>query len=199
MSRALSGHERSYRALVLLYPRGFRREYGGEMVLTFRDDTRSRGAAAAWRRALADLVLSLPVQRLEAIVTQASAIRAAQAALAVSALLVLTVVAMGRYVVVATPIAIATAGLALLYLRAQLPYREAVTSAGASWWRLLAAGAGLLAGIALVANFGPDVDWFPWHLAVLLFLAGWALMIAGVIAGLVRLATHLRQRPAASI
>lgn len=199
MSSTLSGHERSYRALVLLYPRAFRRDYGSEMVLTFRDDTRRRGAAAAWRRALADLALSVPVQRLEAIMTQASAIRAAQAALALSALLVLTVVAIGRYVVVATPVAIATAGLALLYLRAQLPYREAVTSAGSSWWRLIAAGAGLLAGIALVANFGPDVDWFPWHLAVLLFLAGWALMIAGAIAGLVRVTAFLRRRTISSI
>lgn len=198
MSTVLSGHERSYRALVLLYPRGFRREYGTDMVLTFRDDLRHRGALAAWRRATADLILSLPVQRLEAIVTQPSAIRAAQTALALSAMLVLTVVAIGRFVVVGVPIAIALSGLALLYLRSQLPYREAVTSAGSSWWKLIASGAGLLAGIALAAEFGPDVE-FPWHLAVFLFLSGWALMIAGAIAGLVRLAGRLRQRPATSI
>lgn len=199
MNTPRSAHERAYRSLTLLYPAGFRREYADEMAGVFADDVRERGALRAWARTLLDIVLSVPVQHMEAAVTQPSAIRAARVALGLSVLLVLAVIAQGRYVAVGVPVALVLAATALLYLRSQLPYREAVRSAGSGWWRLAAAGAGLLASIGLVANYGPDVDWFPWHLAAFLYLTGWALIIAGGIAGLVRLAGHFGHQPASPL
>ena len=199
MNPARSPHERAYRALTLAYPRRFRREYAHEMTVAFADDVQERGPRRAWSRALVDVVLSVPVQYMEATVTQPSATRAAQAALGAACLLVLAAFAFGRYVVIAVPGALIVATTALLYLRSQLPYREAVKTAGSGWWRLAAVGAGLLASIGLVANYGPDVDWFPWHLAAFLYLSGWALIVAGGIAGLVRLAGHFRHQPASPV
>jgi hypothetical protein len=191
-------HERSYRALVRLYPRGFRREYGDDIVQLFRDDLHERGALRGWGRALSDLILSVPIQHVEATVAQPSTSRAAQVGLAAAGLAVLAVFAVGRYVVVAVPLTAAIAAAALLYWRSRLPYREAVTDASSWWWRVVVAGAALLAGIGLAANYGPDFDWFPWHLAAFLFVTAWALMITGVVLGLVRLTRHLRRQPASS-
>lgn len=197
MTAARLAHERSYRTLLLLYPRRFRREFGGDMVQLLRDDLDQRGALRGWARALLDLSVSVPVQHLEATMAQTSNSRSAQARLAIAVLAVLAVFSVGRYVILVVPITAVVAITALLYWRSQVPYREAVAEASSSWWRIVAAGAALLLGINLTANYGPTVDWFPWHLAALLFLMAWALMLAGTLLGLVHLARRLR-RPAGS-
>lgn len=196
MSTSSVVHERCYRGLVLLFPRRFRRVYGSEMVQVFRDDLHERGPVRTWSRALSDLVFSVPVQHVEAAMSQRSTSRAAQAGLAAAGLAVLAVLATGRYVVIAVPITAIIAVTSLLYWRSRLPYREAVSDASASWWAVLCAGAALLAGIGLTAAFGPDMDWFPWTLAVFLYLSGWALIITGVVLGLLRLVRRFRHQPA---
>ena len=196
MSAPPSLHERSYRALTLLYPRPFRREYGDDLVQLFRDDLSERGALRGWGRALSDLALSVPVQHVEATMNEPATSRTAQVALALGVLAVLAVVAVGRYVVVAVPAAVLA--VVLLYRHSRLPYREAVHDAGRAWWRLVAGGAGLLLAIAVSAELGPDMDWFPWHLAAFLYLTGWALIVAGGVLGAVRLGRRLLDRPAGS-
>jgi hypothetical protein len=49
--------ERVYRLLLRAYPRSFRSEYGGEMILLFRDEYRSRNAAALgfWANMVCDV------------------------------------------------------------------------------------------------------------------------------------------------
>lgn len=197
MSVPPSVHERSYRALTVLFPRAFRREYGDDLVQLFREDLSERGALRGWGRALSDLVLSVPVQHVEATVNQTSS-RAAQAAIALSVLSVLAVVAVGRFVLVGVPAMAVLVGAILVYWRSQLPYREAVSSAGEGWWKLVLAGAGVLVSIGVAAELGPDMDWFPWHLAALLYLAGWALIVGGGVLGAVRLGRRLLGRPAGS-
>lgn len=63
---------RFYALLLAAYPREFRREYGGEMLLVFtercRDETRAGGRAAlarVWGETLADLALSAARERLD--------------------------------------------------------------------------------------------------------------------------------------
>lgn len=197
MSASPSVHERSYRALTRLYPRAFRREYGDDLVQPFRDDLSDRGAVRGWGRALSDLVLSVPVQHVEATVSRSST-QAAQAAIALGVVSVLAIVAVGRFVIVGVPVMVVLVGAILAYRRSQLPYREAIAGAGPAWWRLLLAGAAVLVAMGLRATFGPRMDWFPWNLGVLLFLTGWALVVAGAALGALRLGRRLFRRPAGS-
>lgn len=54
-----------YRLLLLLYPRSFRREYGGLMTQAFSDQLKEKGDARTWMFVLADLSFSVPQQILE--------------------------------------------------------------------------------------------------------------------------------------
>ncbi len=71
MSRpALRVSKHTYRALLLVYPKEFRREYGPRMEQTFMDLCREklrrggrRGLARLWVHAMADLVASASVER----------------------------------------------------------------------------------------------------------------------------------------
>lgn len=58
----------AYRALVRLYPRAFRARYGEDLVQHFADLVTDHGPSVAWRRAVVDLVATVPRYRLEAIV-----------------------------------------------------------------------------------------------------------------------------------
>lgn len=66
---AATRHERLYRSLTVLYPRGFRAVYGEPMAQLFADSVRDVGARA-WLRALPDLVRTVPPQRIEAVMSR---------------------------------------------------------------------------------------------------------------------------------
>ena len=66
----MAGHESLYRALVRLYPRSFRVDYGEPMAQLFGDRLRERGVARVWLDALPDLVRSVPAQRMEAVMAR---------------------------------------------------------------------------------------------------------------------------------
>ena len=55
--------------LVRLYPRQFRREFGDDLVQMFADLTERDGSAAAWRRTVVDLGVTVPRYRLETIMS----------------------------------------------------------------------------------------------------------------------------------
>jgi len=61
-----------YRRLLVLYPRSFRREYGGPMVQLFADRVRDRGRARAWADVVPDLLRTIPKERIEAAMTHLS-------------------------------------------------------------------------------------------------------------------------------
>jgi hypothetical protein len=65
--------ERVYRLLLRAYPRSFRSEYGGEMMLLFRDEYRSRNAAALgfWTTMVCDVVCSATSMWLEVLSARA--------------------------------------------------------------------------------------------------------------------------------
>ena len=195
MSETRTLDERVYRRLVRLFPRPFRHEYGDALAQFFRDDVRERGRARGWGRALSDLIVSVPVQHVEVTVRQRTPVRTL-AMLAVPVLAGLAAVGLGRFVVLVVPIAFGVS--VAMYLSSMRSYNEAVSGASAAWWRVLGAGVLLLAGMGARATYGPDMDWFPWPLAVLLYLVGWALIISGALLGLVHLYRSLRRRPAAT-
>jgi hypothetical protein len=59
----------TYRALVRLYPRDFRSEYGDDLDQLFADLVDRDGAAAAWRRTVVDLAATVPRYRLETLMS----------------------------------------------------------------------------------------------------------------------------------
>ncbi len=58
-----------YRALVRLYPRGFRSDYGDDLYQLFADLVERDGAAKAWRRTAVDLAVTVPRYRLETVMS----------------------------------------------------------------------------------------------------------------------------------
>lgn len=54
-----------YRALLVLYPRRFRAEFGEDLVQAFGDLARDLGPRRAWTRCLVDLVVIVPRLHLE--------------------------------------------------------------------------------------------------------------------------------------
>jgi hypothetical protein len=75
-----------YALLLATYPRGFRREYGGEMARVFADLCRERAGRASlsrvWAAALADLALTAPRLRAEEILEGGGLVRSIRTAAA---------------------------------------------------------------------------------------------------------------------
>lgn len=63
----MGDQHRLYRALVRLYPRQFRRDYGDDLVQHFDDLVTDRGTRAAWARTSLDLIITIPRYHLEQI------------------------------------------------------------------------------------------------------------------------------------
>lgn len=62
-------HASVYRKLVALYPKAFRREFGGDLVQHFDDLLVSHGAARTWQRTAVDLAVTVPRYRLETLMS----------------------------------------------------------------------------------------------------------------------------------
>lgn len=77
-----------YGALLRLYPRSFRDAYGQDMALLLRDQLRDERAARVWGRTLLDLVLTVPPQHLEVLVSRPVSAAALYSGLGGAALLV---------------------------------------------------------------------------------------------------------------
>lgn len=64
----MNRHVRLYQALLMLYPRAFRREYARDLTQSFVDLARDRGTASTWIRCWVDLAVTVPRYQLEALV-----------------------------------------------------------------------------------------------------------------------------------
>jgi hypothetical protein len=146
-ARAAARHRALYRALIVLYPRSFRACYADPMAQLFADRVRDVGAKA-WLRVLPDLVRTVPVERIEAVMSRlAPGARVLALAFAVFGA---TAVSIGLGAGAAPIVAVAVVGVLvsqrqLLASRAgeRAPLRHAVVQA---WW---APVAGLL-GLAMI-------------------------------------------------
>jgi hypothetical protein len=184
-----------YRVLLWCYPRRFHCVYREDLVQAFRDELRDRGTLRGWWRVLADLVVSVPRQNVEAAMTQRTSF-SALTRLVIAGAAALAMFAFGGMFALAALVIIAAATFG--YWRGRIPYREALHDGSSSWWRYLLAGAALLGGIALATNYGPDFDWFPWAALVMLFLLGWGLLGLGVLLGIASLGQSIRRRTRAA-
>ena len=177
----------AYRGLLRLYPRTFRDEFGADMVLLFREQLRDEPIWRVCGRGVLDLVITIPIRHVEvhmsrtrtpALILVASFAVASALFALVEGLLGIAVAALG-------------AGLAMLTWRHERP-APSERAAAQRWWKLLAAGAALLAVVIGVATAMRELSEPAWAIAAVTFLVSVSLLGAGVILGLVRLTDRRR-------
>jgi len=191
----MSGSERAYRTLLLLYPRSFRREYGDHMVAVFEDMQRDGAAARVWWRVVVDAATSIPIQHTEAVMVT----RLSPNVVGLLAILFFAI-AMSAFTIggfghwwISLPgggAALAAAASAGLYWRSHWQYEED-RALHHRWYAFIAGGGALLSG--LVVGSGLDLS-LPWEVLILIFLTGWTLLIVGVLLGLWNGFAALRRR-----
>lgn len=202
-ARALAWHQRVYRSLLVLYPPGFRREWGPAMVQLFSDQLRHPrrpGRAVGvrvWLRTLDDLLSSVPRQQWEAFMEETSTIN--RAVIVTSVVAIVAALGTGLAVVTAgigpaIPLAVLLAVVVVIY-RHQL--RSFMTRRQGLWYRLLLAGIGLAAGVWLagMAYWSTHETTSALFLIVgnTVFLLGVLLVLAGTAMGLGQLWRRTRQ------
>ncbi len=178
------GIVRAYGALVALYPRKFRDEYGADMVQFVRNTCEEEPTWRIASRVVVDLAISIPTQHLEVHMHRnpSSLVPIIYTAIA-GAGVVLAVVG-GTSVamlVVGLSVAVAAAAMAIVAWRRIAPIGGSIETA--QWWKFVLIGSALIGGVIVAAEAGVD-DWLA---GVLIVFLGLILIGVGLLLGLVRL------------
>lgn len=181
------GFLRAYGALIALYPREFRDEYGADMVQLARDDCRDDPPWRVACRVLVDLAISIPTQHLEAHVHRSPSHLVPLIYTAVAGAGIVLALAGGSNVaslIVGLVVAAIAGTLAVVAWRRAAPIGGSVQTT--HWWKFVAAGPVIIGGVIVAAGLGVDA-WF-----VGMFFVFLALILTGVglLLGLVRLTTR---------
>jgi len=187
-----------YRALLRLYPRGFRDEYGVDMELLFTASLRDEPRGRVIARTLVDLAATVPTRHLEAHVHRSPkpTMVLPIAAVSVTALALVTVGGTNRAVLlVGVPVALLAALLAALVWREGRPV-QTPHAATAHRWRYLAGGAGLLVAVKVVTTATGELPSGWWWVAMATILGGLVLLAIGLVLTVAHLAAHVAHRPA---
>ena len=183
---------RVYRQLVRLYPKRFRDEYGPDLVGLVADQLRDEPTWRVLGRSAVDLALTVPTRHLEAHMDRAPSplVPTLFGALAVSAAIV--GVTVGHPVVLLACLAVGVAagwlGLVAAHRARPLTQPRPMT---AHWWRVLAAGAGLLAALIATTTATGELPDGGWLIAMITGLTAVVLLGAGIVLGI----AHLASRP----
>jgi hypothetical protein len=175
--------ERVYRALLLLYPRRFRREYGALMVQLRRDQRRDRGRRA-WLTTFRDLVTTIPARNLEAFMAMSTHGKLVAAAIATSLGILVFAAVGGAWGAIILMLLLAWILTAVLRGRGAIPSRSL-------WWKLVVAGVSLFA-LAFVVFAPPwPQSWrdavpgdVAWSLGFIAFVVSMVLVTTGLLTGL---------------
>ena len=175
--------ERAYRALMLLYPRQFRREYHDPMVQLYRDSRRDR---ASWPRLASDVVASAPRQHKEAFRTMSTHGKLLTASVVITIAIVAFMAVGGALFALALM-------LVLAWILARLLHeRDAQLSPG-FWWKLTLSGVGVFAaGMLIFAGPWPQSwrDAVPgelgWWSGMFIFCTAIVMIVGGVLSGAVQ-------------
>jgi hypothetical protein len=177
--------ERAYAALVALYPRRFRDEYGADLVSLFRDQCHDEATSRVLGRAVVDLILTVPHQHLEARMhrnpTPALTIFYAAASVAGLGLAAVGGSAIG-VVALGLAVAFAFGALAATTWRRAAPAMERTTTSG--WWKFVLAGPALIAAVVVAGGLGVEA----WEVGMVTAFLGIVLLAVGVVLGIVHAA-----------
>ncbi|MGB5759359.1 MAG: hypothetical protein WBM50_20765 [Acidimicrobiales bacterium] len=175
---------RVYGALVSLYPRVFRDEYGDDMVQLVRDTCDDEPTWRFASRVVVDLALSIPTQHLEMHMKRNPSPLIPLIYTAVAGAGVILAVAGGTslaLLVVGLTVAVLAAVMAVIAWRRAAPVGGSIQTQ--HWWKLVLAGPVLIGGVIVAAEAGVEA-WFAGLLTVFL---GLILTGVGLLLGLLRL------------
>lgn len=183
--------ERIYAALIRLYPRSFREDYGADLLQLLRDQCAEEPAWRACGRALVDLAITVPSQRLEVLVHNNSTrvVSLLYAAVATAGALLAIVGGSNPVTLIAgLLVAVAAGAMAIIAHRRGAPMAAAPTTA--AWWKFILAGLCLIVTVIIAAGAGIDA----WYLGMIAVLLGAVLSATGAVLGVAHL---VRRRPGA--
>jgi hypothetical protein len=184
---------RVYGALVGLYPRKFRDQYGADMVQLVRDQCADEPAWRVFGRAAVDLAITIPAQHLETHMNRPSTHLVPLLYTALAAAGALCAVIGGSnavIVVVGLCVAVVAGTTAAIAWRRTGPLGGKISTAG--WWKLVLTGPCILVAVIVASNFGVDA----WMLGMLAVLFALVLTGTGVLLGIAHLARrHSRAIP----
>jgi hypothetical protein len=172
---------RAYRAVVRLYPRRFREEYGADMTQLMREQCREEPIARVLARALIDATISIPTQHVEARMRSAPnrLVPVVYVAAAVAGLVVATLGGSEpATLVLGLGLAVLAGTIGVLAWRRAAPVDQA-QPVTASWRKFLEAGPCLVA--LVVAGAQADVD--AWYLGMVAVLAAVISTAMGLVLG----------------
>ncbi len=181
------GVVRVYRALVGLYPRQFRNEYGADMVQLMRDQCSDEPAWRVCGRAVVDLAITIPFQQLEARMNRTPNHLVPLVYGALAAAGVLLAVVSGTNVtmlIIGACIAVVSGAMAAIAWRRTGPIGGTVSTGG--WWKLVVAGPCIIVGVIVAAGLGVEA----WFLGVILVFGAFVVTGVGLVLGLVRLSNR---------
>jgi len=166
---------RTYRALLHLYPRRFRREYGDDMVALLEDQLRDEHALRVVGRTALDLVISVPTRHLEARMQRSSSI--------------VLVVIFGSIAIAADVFGgyVGPAIALVMFVCAAVTWRRSrpIEVRQDSRWRVvLLCGVGLLATLIVVTKMTGELPDGWWYVAMATMFASFGLIVTGVVLGI---------------
>ena len=175
--------ERCYRALLLLYPRGFRRDYASQMVQLFRDQRRDRGRRA-WLTTWRDLFTTVPTRNLEAFMSMSPQGKLIAAGVATSLGILVFAMVGGAWGPLVLMLLLAWILTAVLRERGAIPSRSL-------WWKLVVVGVSVFA-LAFVVFAPPwPQSWrdavpgdVAWSVGFIAFVTSMVLVATGLLTGL---------------
>jgi hypothetical protein len=186
-----------YRRLVRLYPRRFRDEYGPDLVLLLADQLRDEPAWRVLPRSAVDLALTVPTRHLEAHMDRSPTplVPALFGAVALASVIVAITVGHPVVLVACIGVGAAAAWLGLLAAHRARPLTDPRPKS-AQWWKLTAAGAGLLAALIAITTATGELPSGGWFVAMIAGLTALLLMGAGLVQGIAHLAGRPSRRAA---
>jgi hypothetical protein len=166
----------AYRALLHLYPREFRREFGDDMVALLREQRADEGAVRVLGRAVLDLLVTVPTTHMEARMSRAS-----------TPILVVVLVALGVVFAVAggpfgLVAAVAAFAVAAVTWRRSQPI--AARAGDGRWWKFLAGRVGLLVALVVVTTITGELPDGGWFVAMTAMFTSFVLIATGVVLGI---------------
>ena len=146
-------HVAIYGRLLAVYPKGFRKDYGPDLVALFVAQLNDEPPARVWLRTVRDLAVSVPTQHLEAHVTRPSghAVPLLFALVATTAMIGAVVVGTAP----ALPVLLVVAALAAAAAVWSLQAATTATGVRSLWWRFLLAAP----AVAVVTLAGMAIPW----------------------------------------
>jgi hypothetical protein len=175
---------RAYGALVALYPREFRDEYGADMVQLAREACRDDPPWRVACRVLVDLAISIPTQHLEARMRRSPSPLIPLFYTAVSGAGIVLALAGGTNVallVVGLVVAAIAGMLAVVAWRRVAPVGGLVQTT--HWWKFVVAGPVIIGGVIVAAELGVDA----WFVGMFFVFSALILTGVGLLLGLARL------------